>query len=515
MNVKRYGALTVRVLAFVLVSLIAISCGGRGNSSRRGAGDSVTSLYIGDERIFFQDYWGMEATYWMFEPLVRRAGDESGKVRPALAEKWEHSDDYRTWKFYLRKDVRWHDGQPVTANDIKFTLDLRINPEVNPGAEKDKYKVDVIDDHTFTITYKIPTDGLDTWAVYYPKHLLENLDPKDFFKWEFWKAPVGNGPYKLVRSIPKTAVEVEANPDYYGKVPAIKHVTLKFSDTPSLTELYSGNVESLSFVSGDMAKKLEGDDRYRSYHWWGSWIDVIYWDHSGTFFSSPEVRRALTMAINRRELAEVLDDPEDVPILDTVTTQRQFKRHEFPEPLKYDPAGAKKLLAAEGWNDSDGDGVLDKDGKAFEFPLTVNAEMQKSAIYVQNELRKVGVKADIQTVDMSILRKKHRSGEYDALLFRFQNPDWIYRFFDSDSPFGYKNDEMIALVKKARVTIDPDKQDEVMKDIMKVMERDIPVTFLVPQVQFFIATKRIKGLSSPDRADPVWFMPTLTLEDGG
>ena len=87
--------------------------------------DSITILYYGDERIFLQDYSGMEAVYWIFQPLVKHSGDEKGEIEPVLAESWIHSDDYRTWTVKLRRDIFWHDGVQMTANDVKFTIDLR------------------------------------------------------------------------------------------------------------------------------------------------------------------------------------------------------------------------------------------------------------------------------------------------------------------------------------------------------------------------------------------------------
>ena len=219
------------------------------------------------------------------------------------------------------------------------------------------------------------------------------------------------------------------------------------------------------------------------------------------------------MAINRKELAQVLNSPPEVPILDVVATERQFHSNAFPEPLEYDPDEAAKLLESEGWKDEDGDGTLEKGGREFTFTLTVNGKNQNIAIYVQDQLKKIGVETEIQTVENSIYRQKHRSGEYEALVHHFDNPNWIQLFFIKDSPFGYENEEMLELVQKFRVAIEEDEKDKIMEEMMAVMKRDIPITFLVPQVQFHVAEKRIKGLSSPDRPDPVWFMPSLSIED--
>lgn len=169
-------------------------------------------MYPGDEYLMGPNEEG-EPMFMVFLPFAKE--NKNGELEGRLAASWEHSEDYRTWTIHLRSDVRWQDGVPVTANDVKFTLDLLEHPDVlgidlTPGVESSK----VLNDTTIVITYKRIRDSLDSWTVYYPKHLLKDLVPKDIAKWDFWTQPVGNGPYRYVRHVPKTMMELEANPDY-------------------------------------------------------------------------------------------------------------------------------------------------------------------------------------------------------------------------------------------------------------------------------------------------------------
>jgi peptide/nickel transport system substrate-binding protein len=508
-----------RALICCLFILSFLHCG-KGNNLSRLDNNSVAVGYIGDELIFLQDYWDMEATYLLFLPLAALERDEYGEPQPVLAERWEHSEDYRNWTFFLRKDVRWHDREPVTAHDIKFTLDLRNTKIVAQGIEP-PYIVKIIDDFTVTVTYKRPTDGLDTHGVYYPKHLLENLDPDKFLEWDFWKQPVGNGPYEYVRHVPKVMVEVEANPDYYCGKPKIEKVILKFLNQQShLVELLSGNVDAISYVSRDLLLKLSGDDRFRFYHWWGGAIETIYWNHRNPLFSSPLIRKALTMAINRRELGEVLNYPESVPIMDAITTRRQFRQGLYPEPYPYDPNKARQLFDEAGWKDIDGDGILKRNGKEFRFTAIVNNddENERIAIYVQDQLRKIGVQMEIQLLNRSIMLQRLSKGEFDAIINLTANsttqPNFGHiTFYGKDSPLGYDNAEMNRLLNLARITIDQDEKDKVYEKIMPIFYEDLPVTLLLPSVQTHIAHKRINGLITPYRPDPVWFMESLWIEE--
>ena len=155
----------------------------------------ITVLSIGDERIL-GPHWDSPPRFLVFLPLVEHSHAEP---KPALAERWEHSPDYKTWTFYLRRDVRWHDGVTTTAHDIKFTLDL-MDKLAKLKQIQGIVSYDVIDDFTFTITYKKSSMyALDYWSVYWPKHLLEDLDTKNNKKWEYWTQPDGNGPYRYVR----------------------------------------------------------------------------------------------------------------------------------------------------------------------------------------------------------------------------------------------------------------------------------------------------------------------------
>lgn len=370
------------ILASLWFSTIIFFRCGPGNNKPQND-NSVTVGYFGDESIFFQDNMGMEATYLIFLPLVARDGDEYDEVQPVLAERWEHSRDYRKWTYYLRKNIKWHDGMPVTAHDIKFTIDLRS--KINSLPDSLGIKVEIIDDYTVTVTNKRPTDGLDTYNVYYPKHLLENLDPKNFWTWKFWTEPVGNGPYRYVRHIPKTMVEVEANPEYFRGKPKIEKVILKFIQSSSFVELSSGNIDAMSYVKRNMLRKLSNGDRFRFYHWWGGYFEAIYWNHHNPLFSSPAVRKALTMAINRKELGEFLNYPEGVPIMDAITTHRQFHEKLYAAPYPYDPIKARNILSEAGWCDIDGDGILERNGKEFRF-LAIQGPPEKAiAIYVQDQ----------------------------------------------------------------------------------------------------------------------------------
>jgi len=445
----------------------------------------------------------------MFLPLVDF--DDQGRPQPRLLERWEHSNGYTEWTFYLRKDVRWHDGKPVTAHDVKFTLELITNTDIwyeNRAFEE----ITVIDNFTCHLRANRSFRALKLYSWYgiCPRHLLKDLDPKEFHNWEFWTRPVGNGPYRYVRHLPKTMVELEANPDYYrGKPKEIERIVLKFGKNP-LTELLSGNVDAVNNLPALEAVKIAKDSRFNIYHEFRfNQAFAILWNQHNDLFKNAAVRRALTLAINRRELHRVLNFPDNIPIFDVPITKGHFLRREFPEPLPYDPEQSKKLLDEAGWLEVQKDGIRENNGRVFSFSLLVDAEQALGAVYIQDQLRKVGIHMEIVTLDLRILMARNKSGEFDATLFKIQS--YFYEFLIR----GYDNPELKQLLEALHQVPTPEELDIAVRKLWPIYRTDLPVTFLYPQVALNIVHSRIRGLKSPNRADPCIFIERLRIDEEG
>ena len=497
------------VACLCFLALAAVGCG-RGGERASFRGSTVTILYQGDERVV-----GWHGRFVMFLPLV--SFNENGELEGRLAERWEHSPDYREWTLHLRTDVRWHDGVPFTAHDIKFSMEL--HEYYYPPALFEA--ITVLDDSTLTIRYTRPSDALDWWAVIHPKHLLEDLDPEEYWDWEFWKHPGGNGPSRYVRHLPNTMIELEANPDYYRGKPRIERVVLKFGGSAPLPELLSGNVDVITYVNRADIPDLAADPRFRVYdHLYAfDWLDVIFWNHRHHLFREPSVRRALTLAVNRREFRQVVNLPADPAIFDVLFTRRQYREGELPEPLPYDPEAAKRLLREAGWRDEDGDGVRERGGEQFRFETIVRAgdELEHAAVYVQSQLGRVGIHMELKVLDVSVVSERLRSGDFQATIHRLGNQasgdNGHLAWFGEDSRIGWNNPRVAELLDAAKIAIDPDEEDRIYRELMPIFQAELPVTFLEAQVETFVAHRRLRGLSSPFWANPLQNMDYLWLED--
>jgi peptide/nickel transport system substrate-binding protein len=371
-----------------------------------------------------------------------------------------------------------------------------------------------LDDTTIVITYKNNRASLDAWTVFYPKHLLEDLEPKDISEWDFWKQPVGNGAYRYVRHVPKTMLELEANPDYYAGPPAIKQVVIKFG-RPNLTELLSGNVDVIAYANSIDALAIADDPRFRAYHVFNPLFQrAIFWYQADPLFRDARVRRALTLAIDRRELLRLRNMPEFVPITDALYTTRQFQRGEIPEPTPYDPHEARRLLEEAGWHDTDGDGIREHEGQEFRFDAIV--PWRATAVVVQDNFRQIGVRMDIQMLNFSAVQARVDASRGDlsaVFLLLGSYPERLQKYFGTSSIIGYHNPEVYPLIDKMADAFQPDEVDRIYGQLAEILSEDLPVTFLMPRVVTFIAHRRLRGLSSPFRAIPARHMEDLWIEE--
>ncbi len=505
-------------LPLILLGLVVSACGGVDGTP--GAREST--LVVHD---MFHDEWMFgpaqadEPMYLVFLPLARQG--PTGEIEGQLIRSWEHSDDYRHWTIRLRTDVRWHDGVPVTAHDVAFTAELLMHPDVAripPGA----FSVTVLDDSIYAVDivtrdYRavIPMDRT-LRGMPLPRHLLEDLDPASFFQWEFWLEPVGNGPYRYVRHVPQTMVGLEANPDFYLGPPAIERVVFKLSGDNQLVELTSGNVDFALYVGWPDLLKLAEDPRFRSYWTKDTWVYMgILWNVREGPLADPRVRRALTMMIDRRGLYPVLNLPEDTPLIESVFTERQYWRGELPEPVTYDPGVAKRLLEDAGWA-AGADGILARDGEPLAFTALVmlEAPIPTAAIYVQDQLRDLGVRMELVSVEFGVLMERRNAGDFEAIIGEVGTaPSWLQRALGSGSYLGYRNERASELIERAGSAIDPEEVDAIYRELGTILREDLPITALFPDYEMHVAHRRVRGLSSPWRAVPLRNMEAVWLEN--
>ena len=489
---------------------MGLACGAASGDPDRNA--SMTVLVDGSEATQMR-------LYSLKSLLFLSLTDEDGSViNPRLAESWTHSPDYRRWTLRLRDDVRWHDGVQVTAHDVAFSAELFRHPDVLfPARIWGLDSAVVVDDQTIALFLERPTyhPPGGAWTVFFPKHLLGDLDPARFYEWDFWERPIGNGPYRFVRRVPRTMVEFEANPDFYAGEPSIRTVVAKFSSANPVIELTSGAADAAFDLGPADLLKLDVDPRFVVYYandW--SEIYLVYWNHRHPLLADARVRRALDHALDRRELARVANLPNEIPLVGGLGNDGGLdpdRRRGWDRVPAYDPERAERLLEQAGWVDRDGDGIRDKAGQRARFTLlspqggSLGAEPM--ALLMEDRWRRVGVAAEVRPMEMAVVREALRSGSFDAAII-WENQDahtilwsWFGGPVDPEPGetgnaqvrFGYQDAEAADILEVVLATPEPAAQDTLYARFNEILRRDSPVMLLFPGVYRYVAHRRIRG----------------------
>ncbi|MEJ2238855.1 MAG: peptide ABC transporter substrate-binding protein [Gemmatimonadales bacterium] len=499
-----------RSMLTVIVGLCALSAATCGRSGdRRDSTVIVAYPYEGGGDLLGPS--DDEAMFLVFLPLLRY--DEHGNLEGRLASSWEHSDDYREWTYHLRTDVRWQDGAPVTAHDVAYTLELLSLPTSMEMWSGIIQSITVHDDSTITVRAGNP-EYYQTQVVHYPRHLLQHLDQSEMLDWAFWLEPVGNGPYRFVRYVPHTLMEFEVNPDYVFEAPRIRRVILKFAGDAGLSELLSGNVDVVKWLDdpGQVRRLSDNPGFAIHYSFWEQRSRAIYWRCDHPILGDVRVRRAIDLALDRRGMLQALGLPNSIPAGSGFYSARQARRGGAPKDAAYDPQAAGSLLEQSGWVDSDGDGIRGRNGQRLSFTALLNASERYDnsiAIHVQDQLRQLGVDMQLQPLDGGALFERYKNGDFEAAVFQV----WLQeRFYEDDTPLGYHNPRLAELINRVNLSSDPTEVDRAYQEVTQLFHTDVPITLLFPITHTMVAHRRVRGLSSPWRSEPVWHMEDLWLE---
>lgn len=433
--------------------------------------------------------------------------NEKLEMVPDLAERWTVSGDGKTWTFYLRKDVKWHDGSPFTADDVVFTFNSILNPKVNSVRRSDyiidgrpivfrainKYAVQAILPKPFA-----PFLAHAGMSII-PKHLLEG---KDINTAEFNRKPVGTGPFIFKEWKSGDHVTVARNPGYYGGKPLLKEINYKIipDENSSLIALEAGEIDSAGIPPKDYKrmKTVKGINVYE--------YDVLLYTYLGFNLANPKfsdrrVRQALAYATDKNQLVGLihrgLASPAYAPSA-PVSWAYSDEVRKFP----YNPERAKKLLKEAG-------------AENLEFTILVNQgnkEREKTAVILQQQYKKVGVKVNVRVLEWSALLKIINAPkdpkEFDAIIIGWSlglDPDGYSIWHSSQYPKGfnfikYKNPEVDKLLEEGRTTIEKAERKKIYAKLWKAIAEDQPYIFLWYPKAVAGVRDRVGGLSKPGPA---------------
>lgn len=442
--------------------------------------------------------------------------DNSLKPQPDLAESWEFSPDNLKITVKLKKDVKWQDGQPFTADDVVFSYNIpRSKDYAGPRASDFEKIKDIkkIDDQTVEIDLSEPYAPIMSTLAYsiLPKHILKDVPVKELDKNEFnTKKPVGTGPYKFVEWKSGEYIKLTKNPDYFKGAPHIDELFYKFvpDQNALIAQLQAGEVDIIGVPSTDLqtvedwAKKSGKADvittQALSYTYLG-------YNMLNPLFKDKKVRQALTMALDRKAIVEAVLNG-DGKVANAPASPLSWAYNDQVPTFDYDPEKAKQILADAGWKDSDGDGILDKGGKKFEFSLKTNQgnkARETIAQVVQQQMKKIGIQVDVQVLEWSafindnILKKKFDTTILGWSLGVDPDPSGIWHSKEAKDGglnfISYKNPEADKLMDENTKILDLQKRKEVIDKINYMIADDQPYSFLYYPNDHLAIPANLKG----------------------
>ena len=512
---------------------------------------------------------------YIFESLLERH-PQTLELRPQLAvARPQISDDKLTYTFTLRRDVFFQDGTPVTGRDVLFSLKAIKNPWVNAPFLRVYYQslvqAELLDDSTIRLVAKEPyflnesiLGGFSVLPRHYydPEGLLDPIDlavldtmnaqnpgtadatlverARSFaeqFNKNFSRNPMGSGPYTFHEWKTGQEVVLIRHPHYWGIGKAgidqaylDRHVLRVFNNTDAaLVALKAGELDTMGLQPLQHLRQTGGGrfaKQFDKHLYFSPGYTYIGWNNAHAIFGDKRVRQAMTYLTNRQQmvktilfgLGEVVDGP-------VYLFRPEYDKTLFSHP--YDPQKARQLLGEAGWQDTDGDGILDKviDGKSvpFRFELKFNAgnDIRKSvALTVQDELKKHGIDVHVRQLDWTIFLDEVRNHKFDAMILGWRmsvnEPDGYQVWHSSQAAnrgsnaISFNHPRVDAILEENRRTFDPAKRIELYREFQRILNDEQPYTFLFLGKSILAVDKRLQNVTLyPGGPRPLeWWVPT-------
>ena len=384
-----------------------------------------------------------DALVYIFDRLISR--DYDFNYKPGLAEKWETSEDGLTWTFYLKKGVKFHDGKPLTADDVKWTIDKILDPETASPAQSDFAaikEVIVKDDYTVDIVLKNVFPNL----LFILSNTASGIASKEAYEKygdEYGsKYVIGTGPYMFKEWIKGDKIVLVKNPDYnWGPdwmsnngAPIIDKIVLRVipEENSRLMELEAGNVHVLRDVSAPVLEKLKKSDNVEILFGDSPRLGYLAYPCDKEPFNDVRVRRAINHALNREEIVKYVFRNNAKPAYGYLPPMLKDEYYQDSEKIgyKYDVEKARELLKEAGY----------ENGLKLKLAAENSSEYSRLAEVLQNQLKEVGIDVDIQLYDSSSYTAMLKEGNQELFLrlYSWLNAD-ILDWFLLSTQFPYPN----------------------------------------------------------------------------
>ncbi len=481
-------------------------------------GDALVIGSIADASILIPmiatDVMSHEVAEHIFLGVVKYGPDL--KIIGDIAERFEISPDQKTITFYLKKGVKWEDGVEVTAEDVYFGFKLITSPEIPSPYASDFLEVKdfkIIDPYTFKVTYKRPFAlALPSWGniVVLPKHILEGKS-LDYLRNVFGRKPIGNGPFKFEKWKTQQEIVLKYNPLYYKGRPYLNYIIYRIIPDPTtlFMELKSGGIDWISLTPLQYLK-LQRESKlkrkFNIYKYSSFSFTYIGYNLKHPLFKDKKVRKALCYAINKEEVVKGALLGQGRPAYGPYKPDTWFYNKKIEKSCPYNPRKALELLYEAGFKKGK-KGILEKDGRPFEFTLLVNQgnlSRLLAAQIIQRQLSQIGIKVNIRVMEWTTLIHQFiDTRRFEAVILGWAtgpDPD-LYDIFHCSkikSPglnfVSYCNPELDKLLEEGRYTLNKEKRKKIYYKVQEILAEDQPYTFLYIPMSLEAIHKRFQGI---------------------
>lgn len=514
-------------LAAVLSASLLVGCGNKGGGSSSGeAKDTIVySMNTAPEGIFNPLISNVNIDKYVTSVVYASlmTVNDKGEQEPYLATESKVSDDMKKITYTLSDKAVWHDGKKVTANDVAYTFKAMADPNYTggyygdvqavKGAEayhngeaEDIEGIKVIDDKTIEIEFeKVYAPGVTNLGnvEIIPEHIWSKVDPGEWTKQtELLNNPVGCGPYKLTEYKTGSHVKFEAATDFFGGEVKTPNLVFKAINADTTQAEFKGgnvdiaNVESLRQADID-ALTSEGLKTVSYDNYMFTYMGFNLRKES---LKDVKVRQAIMYAIDRQSILDnIVEGRGSVVNAPLLPSSWAYPEESELEQYKYDVEKAKSLLKEAGWEDKDGDGIVENaNGEKLE--LTIDCQndhevRQKTATAIQESLKAAGIAVEIDTMEYSALMDK-AVANHDFDLYMMGNtlsldpdpkPMWASTAISNEpgvigyNIVAYNNPETDKLIEEGNATLDQNERKSIYGEFAKILNRDVPEAYLFCQ----------------------------------
>lgn len=439
--------------------------------------------------------------------------DKDLNIVPWAASSYEVLEGGKLLRFTLREDILWEDGVPLTADDVAFTYRLMIDPKTPTAYAEDYLAISEFRQtgrYSFEVRYDKPfARSLATWmGAILPKHVLEG---QDIVTTPFARHPVGAGPFRLKEWNSGSRITLAASDTYFKGRPYLDEIVYRI--IPDLStmflELKAGRLDSMGLTPLQYLRQTIGstwENGWHKYRYLSFGYTFLGYNLAHPFFQDVRVRRAISFAIDREALVSGVLFGQGVPAFGPYKPGTWVYNQNL-RPYPHDPDQARALLAEAGWKDTDGDGILDRDGRPFSFTILTNQgndQRIKAAIIMQSELKQVGIDVRIRTVEWAAFIKEFvNAGRFDTVVLSWnilQDPDLFDVWHSSRAGagglnfVGYRNAEVDALLVEARAATDQTVRKRLYDRFQEILHEEQPYAFLFVPYALPVVQKRFHGI---------------------